>query len=196
VQWGSVTRKKDKKAAAANQIQSKDAPSARSDSRGGRGGRGGRSSSGRGGANANARGRGSSRGGYSGANGHSARPNIASGNSPNQSWGDVALATDGEVDKAHDSSEVLDDAGWGTKSDTPATTSSHWADTAAADAIPTGWATFPAASGWGNETNSNNSAFLSGKPSAAQPRQSKTPATSNLSWAQIARYVTCPCDLL
>lgn len=73
-QWGSVSRKKDKKPV--QNPSSKDAVSARGESRAGRGGRGGRGGPGRGGAATRGRG-GPSRGGRVSDHSHTASPRVA-----------------------------------------------------------------------------------------------------------------------
>lgn len=174
-QWGSVQRKKDKKHQ--NPIQdSKDrnAPRDRADSRGGRGrgGRGGRGS--RGGAP-----------GRGGQNGHRAH----------------AFSRSEPVDSTASGTENVDSPTPAPKDESVPSTLSWGSDPALADQAqdfsspPTGTGWGESAPAWGADTKPNGSpspAVLA-KPLAPVPGHLKSipknPATSKLSWAQIARYV-------
>ena len=170
-QWGAVTRKKDKKTSAP-QGQTKDSTSTRErgESRGGfRGGRGGRGGPGRGGA---AGGRASSaRGGHRNhSHTHTGVPASPAAN------GDTPLSADpwAEATAAPASADTY--TGWAS---TPETQAGTWGSNTE--------------STWGAPSTANGSAAASPAvksqpiPSARPPV--KTPATSKLSWAQIARCV-------
>ncbi|KAJ3836205.1 hypothetical protein F5878DRAFT_625779 [Lentinula raphanica] len=187
-QWGSVSRKKDKKAGHTPKDSISSPPSARGDFRGGRGGaRGGRGGSARGGA---ARARGDFRGGRGGhANGHVSRTSSPA----------VGQHVD---DKAHDEPKnTIDGASEvpPSTSQTPAT----WTDTAKPEESSTSSA-WGGSSAWAQGTadsagdkhvphvNINGSApaapVQNQPPAPLSAKQiSKSPATSKLSWAQIAR---------
>jgi hypothetical protein len=172
-QWGSVHRKKDKKHSAVQDSKDRNTPRERSDSRGrGRGGRGG--------------GRGSRGGapGRSGQNGH--RAHAPSRNEP------VDLTTSG-TDNADPAATVSKDenvtstSGWGFDQ-TPAdqTHDSPFQTTG------TGWGESTPAWGVDPKPNGTPSPAVQVKPLAPVPGPpkpaSKNPATSGLSWADIARY--------
>ena len=168
-QWGSVTRKKDKKPPAVSHPQTKESSSGTSDFRG-RGGRVGRVGPGRGGSGGS-RPRGTSRGGHPGANGHFSRPSNSPGLSPSAGWADPT-ATPDDPDKV----SVGDGGTWSNKQDAVTAT---WNDPPSQE-TPT-WVT----PNWG-ETGIDGSPSLASKPPSKPP---KNPATSKLSWAQVARYV-------
>jgi len=181
-QWGSVHRKKDKKHQ--NGVQdSKDrsAPRDRADSRGGRG-RGGRGG-GRGGL---------SRGGApgrSGQNGHRAHP--SSRNEP------VDLTTD-----------ITDPSTPASKDESAPSTSAWGSDPTPADqahdslfqATGTAWGESTPAWGADMKPNGTPSPAVQTKSLAlvpGQPKQiPKKPATSKLSWAQVARCAPFHTDVL
>ncbi|KAF8172832.1 hypothetical protein K438DRAFT_175917 [Mycena galopus ATCC 62051] len=167
-QWGAVTRKKDKKGSHA----SKDSfSSSRGDFRGGRGGaRGGRGGSTRGGAAPRAR------GGIRGAaptNGHSVA--VPTHSPKPNAWTDAPLA----ADKAPDSANA-----WPTESSDPAWTES--VDTPTPSATPSTWGGTTASTSTWTDTDVNGSTSASSL-AAPQTKVVKTPATSKMSWAQIAR---------
>lgn len=181
-QWGSVTRKKDKKATPA---QTKDASfqKERSEFRGARGGRGGRGGPGRGGA---ARGT-FARGGHHETNGFRPKSSQAGDVSVSKRVEEVAASdavtpstpTNGSAKLAEDASQA-----WGAAPASPA-----W-DNAPADSTATttsAWAT-STPSTWGGDAAVNGSASPAVPANhAPSPKVVKTPATSKLSWAQIAR---------
>ncbi|KAI0742756.1 hypothetical protein C8Q80DRAFT_1273371 [Daedaleopsis nitida] len=168
-QWGSVTRKKDKKLTS-NSTHFKDSSAnrERGDFRGGRGGRAARGGP-RGGA---ARGA-SARGGHHEVNGHRAKPSVA-GQTPNE-----APAADGAA---------------------PSIPNEETTDTDPEGASAWGSSTPPT---WGGDTSTINGSATHSAPApivtpvaAPAPAQAhspapakvvSTPATSKLSWAQIAR---------
>ncbi|KAJ7153590.1 hypothetical protein C8R43DRAFT_1002676 [Mycena crocata] len=172
-QWGAVTRKKDKKGQGPTHVSKDSFSSTRGDFRGGRGGsRGGRGGSTRGGAAP--RSRGAIRGGAAPTNGHTHSVQVPAQPSPVSTWADAT------ADKAPDSA-----AAWGTDSADAAPSSSNWAeqlDTPSATATPSSWGGTSTTSTWGGDTDVNGSTT-----SLAAPKVSKTPLTSKMSWAQIAR---------
>lgn len=174
-QWGNVTRKKDKKSSAPTSSYNKDsaAGGGRGDFRGGRGGRGARGGAVRGGA----RGGVSARGGHHDVNGHRAKPS-QSAEAVKDATAVDAPVTNGEA------ADVDGDATSAWNSSTPTT--------------------------WGGDTTAVNGATSHSTPAPAPvasahtpaqvpapgPSANKagvTPATSKLSWAQIARYVKSHC---
>ncbi|KAG6843950.1 hypothetical protein H0H87_011456 [Tephrocybe sp. NHM501043] len=181
-QWGSVSRKKDKKAPASAPA-SKETFTPRGDSRGARGGRGGRGGPGRGGAAMRGRG-GPPRGGA--VNGRSPRVD-----SPNPTQADGVTAAPSAAKDAPDAADASADpvvpepaiqqngtapsAGWGDSSSSQATPSVS-TSTSRAGASTT--------STWGADTEPNGST-----PSvhAVPSKPVSNPATSKKSWAQIAR---------
>ncbi|KAK0216073.1 hypothetical protein IW262DRAFT_1397768 [Armillaria fumosa] len=177
-QWGSVTRKKEKKPTPAPGHAAKESVSGRGDFRGSRGGRGGRGGlPGRGGG---ARGRGGPpRGGA--ANGHVAVVHQGSPTPAGAPTTSTSLATE-----KHDASPAPSDA-----------TPSAWADSSSslseAPSASTGistpgsaWTGASTTSTWGGDTDVNGS-VSSVNLSPAPSKPSKIPANSKLSWAQIAR---------
>ena len=178
--WESTSRKKDKKHPTAVQDpKDRNAPKDRVDSRGrGRGGRGGRGGFSRGGAPS----RGSSGGHRVHASGRTEPVDLTTSGTDNVdsstpiykdegapsslSWGsDPALA-----DQAHDFSSQATGTTWG-------------------ESAPAWGESTPV---WGTDTKPNGipSPAVQAKPLTPQPRPvPKNPATSKLSWAQIARYV-------
>ena len=166
-QWGSVTRKKDKKQPAFHNPKQDSFSSGRGGGPGGRGGRGGRGGAGAGRGGATGRGRGGARGG---ANGHAATPSTSTaalpqtpsvgGVSTTNSWTEVANGK---------APEPVDGVG-----------EDSWASAGA--------------NGWG-ETEKEVSAApakpLNGtaKSTAKVVPPVTKPVTSKLSWAQIARQV-------
>lgn len=188
-----MTRKKDKKPSSTSGHASKDSfSSTRGDFRGGRGGRGGRVGPGRGGAVTRSRG-GLPRG--AATNGHTHRDSAGSPQpSPaiNQTstWAEkTATTTD---DKTVDASSKPDAGAWATTDshDTGSATSNSWSDQLETPSVatPTSWATPSTTSTWGGSTDVNGSTS-SMNLAAAPGKVSKTPATSKMSWAQIARSV-------
>lgn len=188
-QWGAVTRKKDKKAPG---HASKDSfsTSERGGSRGARGGRGGRGGPGRGGA-AGGRGFGA-RGGHrdslpraqhAPAPAAAAQQPSTSDAAPPTQNGTDGVTADAALTPAWGESAPEQDGGggggWGSATDTETQVapSSNWAET-------------PSTSAWGAESTVNGSAAASpavqSKSLAPKPA-AKMPATSKLSWAQIAR---------
>ena len=182
VPWGEVSRKKDKKLPTPTHT-SKPSTSGRGDSRGARGGRGGRGGAGRGGPTARGGRGGSSKSGTNGHAPHADSPHSShSGAVTNGSPSDCA---DGKPDAPNKISNELHEQQNGF---TPST--SEWTDSPLQPENPTTTATVSGnsmASTWGHTTEANGNTATH----AAAPRQaSKTPATSKLSWAQVARYVT------
>jgi len=201
-----VTRKKDKKAPIPSHT-SKDSSSGRGDSRGGRGGRSGRGGPGRGGAALRSRG-GTPRGGaFPSTNGHPVRDTanpLASPTTPITPWGDGGVpAANATTDKAPGDTPNSSPEGAGWPNDqqdgvTPSTSS--WVDSSSSQLetppTTTSQSTPPSAWGgtststWGGDTDINGSASsLNVSMNVAPGKVSKTPATSKLSWAQIARWV-------
>jgi hypothetical protein len=199
-QWGSVTRKKDKKTP--SHAPSKDSISISASGsrgeggfRGGRGGdRGGRGGRGRGGAGG-PRGRGGGgRGAGAAVNGHVPSSSVSAtipGNSWNGVVADAAPVNGADAVPDGDSwGSTAPDGGWGTgASPVPAVP-------AVATSAP-GWGAPPTSappatsSTWTAETevNGNGSAVPATPKPKLNTAKSKTPATSKMSWAQIARYV-------
>ncbi|KAF5376032.1 hypothetical protein D9615_007767 [Tricholomella constricta] len=181
-QWGSVSRKKDKKPPASAHASKESFP-ARGDVRGARGGRGGRGGPGRGGAAV--RGRGGPRGGA--VNGRSPRVG-----SPNQAHPDGTPAVSTEIKDVADSVDAspLAIAPEGTNQQNgvvPPTgrtdaSSSHL--TTPALSTSSSWAGASTTSTWGGDTEPNGSSASVNVPSS---KLVSKPATSKLSWAQIAR---------
>lgn len=168
-QWGSVTRKKDKKPTSTT----KDSSASRGDFRGGRGGRAARGGP-RGGA---ARGA-SARGGHHEVNGHRAKPSTSGPANKDASAGDAATTAPVNGDAVDADTEAA--STWGTS--TPTT----WGgDTAAING------TSPQPASAVTSTSSPAPAPVPVQPHAPAPAKVvSTPATSKLSWAQIARCVT------
>ncbi|KAJ7160884.1 hypothetical protein C8R46DRAFT_1194293 [Mycena filopes] len=172
-QWGAVTRKKDKKGP--GHVSKDSFSSSRGDFRGGRGGaRGGRGGPTRGGAAPRARG-GISRGAAP-TNGHT--PAAPAPPSNVNAWADGPPSSDKTTDAA---------VAWGTDSSDAAPAANNWTeqvDTPSATATPSSWGGTSNASTWGADTDVNGSSASLAVP---QPKVSKTPMTSKMSWAQIAR---------
>ena len=183
-QWGSVKTKKDKKPPTPSP---KDHPASRdrTDSHGGRGGRG----RGRGGPTRGARGRGSPRTGP-GVNGHASRsPHPGKTSSPAPDSADrqpVEDFSDPVQPDKHDSSDGILSA----PNDSPSDPN-HTAGLPASDPSipPQSWSTPSSwgASPWGAQDHSASAPPTSSQPISAAQRPTKLPATSKLSWAQIAR---------
>ncbi|KIK54654.1 hypothetical protein GYMLUDRAFT_897734 [Collybiopsis luxurians FD-317 M1] len=196
-QWGSVSRKKDKKPVHASKDSFSSAPPTRGDFRGGRGGaRGGRGGPARGGGAVRGA-RGDFRGGRGGhSNGHSRTSSPAVGQSIDNKATDASKpvvenivndstpSTWNEVSKAEDipSTSGLAPSG---------STTSAWG----APTITNAWGTQDTAS---DATSVHANTTVNGSTSATSPNASaptsvsakpisKSPATSKLSWAQIAR---------
>ena len=182
VPWGEVSRKKDKKLPTPTHT-SKPSTSGRGDSRGARGGRGGRGAAGRGGPIARGGRGGSSK---SGTNGHAPHPDSPRPSHLKAVTVAVAVEFSGcEGESVHSDVE-------GVK---PSCCSSDSLEILlGASSLPSAqFEGVPLVSGnsmastWGHTTEANGNTATH----AAAPRQaSKTPATSKLSWAQVARYVT------
>jgi hypothetical protein len=149
-------------------------------------------------------------------NGHTVSPSVSGGSgvTPASSWTDIASVGEtvlapatAPVDSTDATTKMPDEDSWASPGQ-----EGGWSNTPAAGSTPTpGWgasatstsatAATPAAvtSTWSAETeaNGNGSAVPSSQQgqvqSQAKPKlnttKSKTPATSKLSWAQIARYV-------
>ncbi|KAI0744688.1 hypothetical protein C8Q76DRAFT_700731 [Earliella scabrosa] len=164
-QWGSVTRKKDKKPTSTSHVKDSSANRERGDFRGGRGGRAARGGP-RGGA---ARGA-SVRGAHHEVNGHRAKPSVSAQAVKDTPAGDVATPTtaNGEATDADP------DAASAWTSSTPAT----WGDTNAVNGSTSSPAPAPVATLAPAPVQA---------PSPAPAKVVSTPATSKLSWAQIAR---------
>lgn len=189
-QWGAVIRKKDKKAPG---HASKDSLSTteRGGSRGARGGRGGRGGPGRGGA-AGGRGFGA-RGGHRDSIPRAQHAPAPAPAAAQQSTSDAPTqnGTNGVTPDATpapawgDSAPDQEGPGWASATETETT-----------KAPSTNWAETPSASAWGADTTVNGSAAASpsvqSKSLAPKPA-AKTPATSKLSWAQIARCARFLC---
>ncbi|KAI8972615.1 hypothetical protein BD414DRAFT_500093 [Trametes punicea] len=171
-QWGNVTRKKEKKPSAPASSHSKDSSAGRErgDFRGGRGGRAARGGSGRGGSRGV-----SAKGGHQEVNGHRAKPSQSAEVAKDASLPDSApsAAANGEATDA----DAEAASAW--TSSTPAT----WgADTAAID----GAASRPTPS-TAAATAPPPVPATSQTSASAPAKVGSTPATSKLSWAQIAR---------
>ncbi|GBE87142.1 hypothetical protein SCP_1003890 [Sparassis crispa] len=182
-QWGSVNRKKDKKPTTSPSLQSKEPSSPRSgEFRGARGGRGGRGGAGRGGAA-----RGSfARGAHHETNGH--LPRRSHGTETAVSKPEASASTTATPVAAP--SKLAEDG-----AQTPAEAWEHPPSEATTNAAPStqsAWGTSTPTT-WGGDTAVNGSAaHPAHAPSAAPQRPAsvkvtKTPATSKMSWAQIAR---------
>ena len=191
-QWGSVSRKKDKKPPSSALPAPKDPFSSRGDSRGARGGRGGRGGLGRGGA---VRGRGGPpRGGA--INGRSPRAG-----SPHP------VHTDGVPSPLPDSKDGTGVGGdLTTKKPIPEVSTHHsgmtpvapgWTDPSSSHLdVPTptsvsvsSWGATSTTSSWAGDTDLNGSSVSLNVNVPSTKVPSKSPATSKLSWAQIARCV-------
>ncbi|KAL4253810.1 RNA polymerase II degradation factor 1 [Abortiporus biennis] len=187
-QWGSVHRKKDKKSIPSSQSQSKDSTGAgnreRGDFRGGRGGsRGGRGGPGRGGAA-----RGAFRGAHHETNGRHPKPTTAGlTEQANAAPKDTSVAesstpSKSAVEEAPDvTGETTGDASsgaWGahTATSTPAT----WGGDTANVTVNGTTSHIPA------PTPATSHPHPPASPSVAKPTP-KTPGTTKLSWAQVAR---------
>ncbi|EJD04917.1 uncharacterized protein FOMMEDRAFT_139574 [Fomitiporia mediterranea MF3/22] len=180
-QWGAVSRKKDKRATAGSP-----APSSgdRGGSRGTRGGRGA-SRGGRGGG-----GRGAGRGGHREANGrHASSPAPQSSSTWTQESSTPVAGTDdasaaSEWATANGASDQNAVSGQGDAGDSTVSVaaSSSTLPKAKTDTTP---------SAWGNGTPAPSTELkpqaLSPTPTQAAKLASKTPATSKMSWAQVAR---------
>ncbi|KAG5728224.1 CUE domain-containing protein [Termitomyces sp. T112] len=181
-QWGSVSRKKDKKVPASAH-PSKESFSTRGDARGARGGRGGRGGPGRGGA---VRGRGGPpRGGA--VNGRGTRAD--SNSSPQINGAGAALTASKDVPEPADASTepVAQES---TSHQNEATPSAGWADASSSQIATPSVTTSTSWGGAGTTTTWGTEAELNGSSSVASAAPSKTmsnPATSKKSWAQIAR---------
>ncbi|KAF8064124.1 hypothetical protein FPV67DRAFT_1503608 [Lyophyllum atratum] len=181
-QWGSVSRKKDKKAPSSAQ-GSKESIPPRGDFRGARGGRGGRGGPGRGGAALRGRG-GPPRGGA--VNGRSPRagspkPAHADGTpTPSSDHQDVSDSADAPTPVVPESTThqngVVPAVGWTEAS------SSHI--TAPGLSTPSSRGGASTTSTWGGDTEPNGSSASANVPPS---KSVSKPATSKLSWAQIAR---------
>jgi hypothetical protein len=176
-QWGEVSHKKEKKVPTSTHAP-KPSFSPRGDSRGARGGRGGRGGPGRGGAAT--RGRSALPRGH--ANGHhphtdSTRPSSVS-NTANPGSKDAShLGAGGEGSVGPGPTESHEQNGL-------TASSSAWTDTSSQNETST-LATSISANGSASDSST-------AEPVANIPVSkvtSKTPATSKLSWAQIARFV-------
>ncbi|KAJ7222485.1 hypothetical protein GGX14DRAFT_663933 [Mycena pura] len=186
-QWGAVTRKKDKKAHAPAHASKDSVSSTRGDFRGGRGGaRGGRGGSTRGGVAS--RSRGSVRGAAP-VNGHAHTHHTSTApaqSSSSNAWADRQTGTD----KTSDSSVA-----WSSDPPIPALPS-NWSETVETptpSATPSSWAGTSTTSTWVGDNDVNGSATSS--PVVSPPKVSKTPATSKMSWAQIARPQEKPASI-
>lgn len=177
-----MTRKKDKKATPAQNSHSKDgsSPRERGEFRGARGGRGGRGGPGRGGA---ARGA-FARGGHHEANGHRFKPSQPGDAATPKRVEEVAnVDVTTPTTPTNGSAKLAEEAanGWGT-----ATTNGGWNDVPTETTASNGWVESSTPATWGSIA-ANGSAVPA--PSAPASKVFKTPATSKLSWAQIARLV-------
>jgi hypothetical protein len=173
-QWGAVARKKEKKPIGSVH-GGKDGFAGRGDSRGARGGRGGRGGGpARGGASTRG-GRGAGRGGHRDTNGHAAPAHTNGGDAAPAAWGtetpsdwNNVAGTDDKADKAEAPKEDL--GAWGTDTST------------VADTTPS--VTSPS-------TTATASAPLPDVSEIAKastgPKVHRTPLTSKMSWAQIAK---------
>jgi hypothetical protein len=185
-QWGAVKSKKDKKPPTPSP---KDHPTSRdrTDSHGGRGGRGrGR---GRGNPARGTFGRGSARGG-SGVNGHASRPpHPGKTSSPTPDSADRQAVEDFS-DPVQPDKPDWPDAIPSAPNDSPSGPN-HTAEPPASDTSipPPSWSTPSSwgASPWGPQDPSAPAPPTSSQPISAAQRPTKLPATSKLSWAQIAR---------
>lgn len=173
-QWGEVSRKKDRKPAANPNPGAARASASRGDNRGVRGGRGGRGGVGRGGAVTRGGRGGPPRGGA--VNGHartaSPAPATTSGAVPAESKSAADETTPAPITESHEQN------GWAEtptheQSATPATVTTNGAQRSA----PAPSAPIPEVNGTSSHPASTTAAKLA----------SKSPATSKMSWAQIAR---------
>ncbi|KAG6808774.1 hypothetical protein H0H92_002954 [Tricholoma furcatifolium] len=182
-QWGSVSRKKDKKAPASAHA-SKESFSARGDSRGARGGRGGRGGPGRGGATGRGRG-GPPRGGA--VNGRS--PRVGSPTSAQVDGPAASTASKDAPDSADASAPEPVVPEPTTTQQNGVASQSAWTD---ASSSQPGSSSLPASSSWA--ANASSTRASDNEPNGSAPSVSaaptkpvSTPATSKKSWAQIAR---------
>ncbi|KAL7278639.1 hypothetical protein PYCCODRAFT_1387865 [Trametes coccinea BRFM310] len=180
-QWGNVTRKKDKKASTTASSHPKDASAGRerADFRGGRGGRAARGGPARGGA----RGGVSARpGGHQDLNGHRAKPSQSAEASKDASAPDAAPSVPANGETAEHEGEAA--SAWG--SSTPAT----WGgDTAAINGTSSSHPAPAAAPASSTPAPAPAQAPTQAPAPTPAPaaKSGSTPATSKLSWAQIAR---------
>ncbi|KAF9460449.1 hypothetical protein BDZ94DRAFT_1299874 [Collybia nuda] len=185
-QWGSVSRKKDKKAPTSAHA-SKDSFSGRGDFRGARGGRGGRGGPGRGGAAMRGRG-GPPRGGA--VNGRSPRTE-----SPHPTIVDITPSVSTDFNDAHG---LVDASVKPTESTTQqngvSTPAPSWSGANPHLEAPTptasagsSWGAASTTSTWGGDTDVNGSSSSLNVNVPSSKVASKSPATSKLSWAQIAK---------
>ncbi|KAL5498206.1 DEF1 [Sanghuangporus vaninii] len=192
-QWGAVTRKKDKRAAAAAASAASFAPASgdRGSSRAARGGRGG-ARGGRGGG-----GRGVGRGGHRETNGRHApspAPQASSSGAqatPAPASGTADAATSTDWPKTDGDSEPFTTSAWGDAGDWPSSSNAN----AAASSTPSHGKTDAAPTA---KTNGATATPAEVKPRAPSPAPApaavpvarpaaKTPGTTKMSWAQIAR---------
>ncbi|KAL4063971.1 hypothetical protein V8B97DRAFT_1876359 [Scleroderma yunnanense] len=173
-QWGSVKRKKDNKTSTAAHSKDPSISRDRQDSRGARGGRGGRGGATRGGSSSRG-GRGAARG----VNGRTPRPHTPKGSSPAPELADkefTPAATDIPAAPADGISQesISPHQGW------------H-SDHSAAEATPNaGWSNAPT---WGVDAST---AVTKATTASTPQKATKLPATSKLSWAQVARQQEKP----
>ena len=179
-QWGSVKSKRDKKPPPPS-AKDHPTPRDRTDSRGARGGRGGR-----GGATRGARGRGSPRG-APGVNGRASRPSHpGKTSSPAPDFADKQPVEDFSDPVQPDKSDWSNGIPHDSPSDpnhTPDLPASDTPFPAQSSSTPSSWDTSP----WGAQDHFASAPPTSSQPISAAPRPTKLPATSKLSWAQIAR---------
>ncbi|KII90171.1 hypothetical protein PLICRDRAFT_124097 [Plicaturopsis crispa FD-325 SS-3] len=183
-QWGSVTRKKDKKQPTS--VPTSSSKEGRGAGAGGRGGRGGRGGPGRGGA-VGTRGRGAPGGGRGGAvhpatNGRHTPSGSTNGTG---AWGSPSPAVNGVAPDAA-SKPAEEGAPWPEETPAAAAPPAEPAPSTSESAAASAWGTTANASTWSEPE-------VNGKTSASKP--TKTPATSKLSWAQIARPQEKPTPL-
>ncbi|KAI0351591.1 hypothetical protein OH77DRAFT_1506392 [Trametes cingulata] len=165
-QWGNVTRKKDKKSSAPASSHPKDATAGRErgDFRGGRGGRAARGGPGRGGARGVA-----ARGGHHEVNGHRPKPSQSAEAPKDASAPDAAAP-------APVNGEAPEGDAEGASAWTSSTPTTWGGDTAAINGATTAPAPAPAPA-----------PAHAPAPAPSAAKVGSTPATSKLSWAQIAR---------
>lgn len=186
-QWGSVSRKKDKKAPTSAHA-SKESFSGRGDFRGARGGRGGRGGPGRGGAALRSRG-GPPRGGA--VNGRSPRTG-----SPHPVNVDVTPSASADFNDASGPVDASVKSTAAEQQNGVAPSAPSWTEAHPHLEVPTptasagsSWGAASTTSTWGGDTDVNGSSSSLNVNVPSSKLASKSPATSKLSWAQIAKYV-------
>lgn len=179
-QWGEVSRKKDRKPSANTNAGATKAPTARGDNRGARGGRGGRGGVGRGGAVTRGGRGGLPRGGAVNGHTHTPAPATATTSGPATTESKPA----GDEATPAPTAESHEQNGW---AETPA----HEQTSTSAQVTTNGVQRSTPAPSTPEVNGASTHPHPPSTPAAAK-LASKSPATSKMSWAQIARYFLIP----